>query len=601
MLHCGRRFAASWVRCLDASGCLDEEAVLHRFFTASHFTMAPMMAKPPTQILRLVTAMLAIALVAAACGSDSTTVDAAEPSVDEASTDSTDVADDDASDADLVDTSAAVVAAQWSDTVTITLATDSFRFESNGIPDHELPDEFLVPQAGSFTPPVTADEVSVVSTDVAVVESPVDETITLHPEYTETTSDTNLGLIGVTISGAQLFNDYEDQDRSFVAVDDNFAIDGVFFVDSCNGHPLALGQDGTGQGNYHYHGVPYCITDIIDVEGEHSSVLGFLVDGFPFYGPQDEGGVKITSDELDECSGHVGPTPEFPEGIYHYHLTEDRSPYTVDCYHGVVDSSGDAGAPAGAPDGAPDGERPDGPPPDDSAPPETNDDTESAAADVDPDELALRTDVALAAQWADNVDITIDGSTLVFESDGLPSHEYLDTYLGDGQDGKFIAGGVDAYDARFEIPLVPTVAASPSETGNGAIGVAISGAVFFDPYEGNGTDTVANDDNETIDGIPFIDACGGHPLPNGVSYHYHGIPFCITDAVDTVGQHSTLIGYLFDGFPIYGPQDVDGEEPTDLDACLGHTGATPEFEEDTYHYHVTSTANYISECLTGIG
>lgn len=220
-------------------------------------------------------------------------------------------------------------------------------------------------------------------------------------------------------------------------------------------------------------------------------------------------------------------------------------------------------------------------------------------SEVDADELAERTEVALAAGWADNVELEVDGTTLTFSSDGLPAHEYLDTYLGDGPDGKFVAGGVNAYDATYSFPLVPTVADAPSETGNGAIGVAISGAVFFDPYEGDGSDTVANDDNETIDGIPFIDACGGHPLPTETQYHYHGIPFCITDAIDTPGEHSAIVGYLFDGHAIYGPQDVDGEEPTDLDACLGHTGPTPEFEEDTYPYHVTSTANYISECLVG--
>ncbi len=273
----------------------------------------------------------------------------------------------------------------------------------------------------------------------------------------------------------------------------------------------------------------------------------------------------------------------------------------------MVETSDDAQGAGGPPA---DGEGAGGPPPDggdagatpagDDAAPTDDAGDDDASAVVDADELAIRTAVAENAQWGDNVTITIDGSSMIFQSDGLPSHEYLDTYLGDGQDGKFIAGGVDAYDASFTIPLVPTPADAPSETGNGAIGVAISGAVYFDPYEGNGTNTVANDDNETIDGIPFIDACGGHPLPNGLSYHYHGIPFCITDAVDAPGEHSVLIGYLFDGYPIYGPQDVDGEEPTDLDACLGHTGPTPEFDEDTYHYHVSSTANYISECLNGI-
>ncbi len=227
-------------------------------------------------------------------------------------------------------------AAAWGANVTITVGDDSFRFESDGIPSHELPEQFLVPQEGSFTPPVGEEEVSVVDTDIAVVASPIDITIPLEPTWSDVPTDTGLGIIGVAVSGAMLFNDYEDPSRSFVAVDDNFAIDGVPFVDSCNGHPLALARDGSGQGQYHYHGVPYCITDAIDADGSHSSIIGFLRDGYPVYGPQDDGGVIITSDDLDECSGHVGPTPEFPEGIYHYHFTEDRSPYTVDCYHGVV-------------------------------------------------------------------------------------------------------------------------------------------------------------------------------------------------------------------------------------------------------------------------
>jgi hypothetical protein len=205
----------------------------------------------------------------------------------------------------------------------------------------------------------------------------------------------------------------------------------------------------------------------------------------------------------------------------------------------------------------------------------------------------------LAAGWADHVTITINADTFTFASDGLPSHEVLDQYLADGPGGKYIAGGVSATSTTIQIPLVATMAATPADTGLGAIGVAVSGAVFFNPYEGDGTSTVANDDNSSIDGIPFLDACGGHPLPNASAYHYHGIPFCITDALDTEGQHSEVIGYLLDGFAIYGPQGVDGTEPTDLDACMGHTGTVPGATGESYHYHVSVQANYISACLSG--
>jgi len=72
-------------------------------------------------------------------------------------------------------------------------------------------------------------------------------------------------------------------------------------------------------------------------------MLGVLQDGFPVYANQDINGEIIGDDELDECSGHFGPTPEFPEGIYHYHLTADDAPYSVDCYHGEIEIAANTG------------------------------------------------------------------------------------------------------------------------------------------------------------------------------------------------------------------------------------------------------------------
>ena len=75
--------------------------------------------------------------------------------------------------------------------------------------------------------------------------------------------------------------------------------------------------------------------------------------------------------------------------------------------------------------------------------------------------------------------------------------------------------------------------------------VAISGAVFFNPYEGDGT-SVAIDSNFDVGGAPFLDNCSGHPLDSGSSYHYHGIPFAVVGELD-----GTLFGYDADGFEIH--------------------------------------------------
>jgi YHYH protein len=248
------------------------------------------------------------------------------------------------------DTAAVVEAANWADHVTITVDADAktFRFQSNGIPDHGFAEQYLIPSNPNDQP--FADKplefFDVQNSADYFKETEVDATITTQPVYSDTSTDTSLGRIGVALSGAQIFNDYENPDRSVVAIDDQVVHDHVAFLDNCNGHTLV---DGT---NYHYHGIPVCIAEAAAQAGQHSRMIGVLADGFPVYGNNDVGGIVVVNDDLDACSGHSGPTPEFPEGIYHYHLTADEAPYMIDCYHGEVDVAANNGPGGGgaAPD-----------------------------------------------------------------------------------------------------------------------------------------------------------------------------------------------------------------------------------------------------------
>lgn len=226
---------------------------------------------------------------------------------------------------EAVSTLAGVNAAKWSKDIKLTISKDSFHYVSSGLPNHPLPEQYLVPkgQAQPFT------EFEIKDTRDFVKATPVDVTITLHPVYSERTTPTDLGMIGVIISGSRLFNDYENPQRTIVAIDDQHRQGNAAFLDECNAHPL---QNGHG---YHYHGVPLCIMNAGD-KGYHSPMIGVLLDGFPVYGQKGPEGKNMTNEDLDECSGHNGPTPEFPKGIYHYHLTTDKAPYSIDCYHGDV-------------------------------------------------------------------------------------------------------------------------------------------------------------------------------------------------------------------------------------------------------------------------
>jgi len=257
---------------------------------------------------------------------------------------------------DAVSTRDAVAAAHWSENATVTIGETTFRFVSDGIPNHDVAESYVVPAAGNM-PPFGSDPTSsfeIIASADLFQESPVDVEIPLVPVAADTPSDTNMGMIGVMISGARLFNDYEDMARQVVALNDNLTIGTASFVDSCNAHTL---QDGH---QYHYHGVPPCISETVDQAGTHSAMIGVLLDGYPVYGPLGANGVEMTNADLDACSGHFEATPEFPDGIYHYHLTLDAAPYSIDCYHGVVSAqvAMDGGAP-NMPTGGPEGGRPD--------------------------------------------------------------------------------------------------------------------------------------------------------------------------------------------------------------------------------------------------
>jgi hypothetical protein len=157
----------------------------------------------------------------------------------------------------------------------------------------------------------------------------------------------------------------------------------------CHGH------SGPG-GTYHYHADANCVhwhadTDAGEVmldydllnstnDGNHSKVIGAAFDGYPIYGiwgydtigdvvemrssyrlKSGETGYNGIDDyeliegngDLDVCNGHFGATPEFPDGIYHYHSTIHNGddlmgfPYFLLCYYGEADMSNSEGGEGG--------------------------------------------------------------------------------------------------------------------------------------------------------------------------------------------------------------------------------------------------------------
>lgn len=169
---------------------------------------------------------------------------------------------------------------------------------------------------------------------------------------------------------------------------------GAWNMEAVGANSFDFGNDGSHGhvqpfGAYHYHGIPEGYLTKLG-KGEAMTLVGWAVDGFPIYArygytdPLDaSSGIKVVtgsytqittvpasrpstdiyplgaftqdwvytegSGDLDACNGRFGVTPEFPDGIYHYTLT-DTFPYGQRCVKGT---SLQGGGPPGPPGGGP--------------------------------------------------------------------------------------------------------------------------------------------------------------------------------------------------------------------------------------------------------
>lgn len=85
----------------------------------------------------------------------------------------------------------------------------------------------------------------------------------------------------------------------------------------------------------------------------------------------------------------------------------------------------------------------------------------------------------------------------------------------------------------------------------GHIGVWSNGVSIFNAKDARtyNNQGVWNQNAIIVEGASFDD-CLGHPAPGG-EYHHHLNPRCLYDSKDS-SKHSPIIGYSFDGYPIYG-------------------------------------------------
>ena len=235
------------------------------------------------------------------------------------------------------------------------------------------------------------------------------------------------------------------------------------------------------------------------------------------------------------------------------------------------------------------------------------------------------------------VSFSEQNNKMVMESNGIPNHDFLST-LG------CCADEMD-YTAYITMNPVNDTTGGHSSTNcpaaagrwecapdRGAVAIGVNGVPIYGPEEGPGGDAVAlhfdyfNEDRQPIE----LGWCAGHSAgTNG--YHYHYDANCIYWEPETgedmsdyslskipSDQHSPIVGWAFDGYPIYGMYGYGADGQTirtisssyviertqdggdqgyngiddwnyvdgvgDLDECNGRFGPTPEFPEGIYHY-----------------
>lgn len=146
---------------------------------------------------------------------------------------------------------------------------------------------------------------------------------------------------------------------------------------------------------------------------------------------------------------------------------------------------------------------------------------------------------------ADVQRVQYSDSNVYISATGIPSHAI----------GPWTANPNQASNQnfRFKIKRSPQVQTGTKTTvGLGQVGVWLNGTVFYNPkdafsYQNQG---YWFQNAVYVEAISF-DVCYGHPDQRG-RYHNHQNPRCVYE--DDSTAHSPLLGYAFDGFPVYGPR-----------------------------------------------
>jgi hypothetical protein len=275
---------------------------------------------------------------------------------------------------------AAGVKPPFASEVTITVENGVRTIKSNGIPNHET---------GQFPGRGNPN---------TIAQQQYEFHVPANPKVAEKTTPLRMQPFGIAVNGVV----FDPGAAEWWNGDRNWQYEPLMMT------PLFLGVDSSHahvqpNGAYHYHAIPTALVFALTEGKEKMVIVGWAADGFPIYntlghadskdvasplkilkssyrvkmgeragGPGGKYDGKFLADyefvaglgDLDECNGRFGVTPEYPDGIYHYVLTE-QFPFVPRMYRGTPDASfsrrGPGGGGAAQRQGSPGGGGPGGP------------------------------------------------------------------------------------------------------------------------------------------------------------------------------------------------------------------------------------------------
>ncbi|MFT4643194.1 MAG: hypothetical protein ACI89R_001038 [Candidatus Azotimanducaceae bacterium] len=200
--------------------------------------------------------------------------------------------------------------------------------------------------------------------------------------------------------------------------------------------------------------------------------------------------------------------------------------------------------------------------------------------------------------WMSEFNVSLDGNgNRIITGNALPDHPTGIFPITPGSVAHQYDGNpniITEHIVNYTLPAIPEIAPKESCAGFGPSGISLTGSAIYHGASTLGNDAAAHE---------IFDRFGGH-TDGTETYHYH---FPSEDLQDHIHEHksghSVLMGYMLDGFGIYGPYGEDGELlwSADLDECHGHTHPVLWDGEmiELYHYHWTNDFPYNIGCFKG--